>query len=88
MGKTHNLSGLRLGDTSLEAVLESSRHVLQVAHSAATGSSSSLGLSTPVVGSHLGSWVTARSAGLLLDVERTLTTSVAQSVRLVVTLTE
>lgn len=72
----------------METVLEFSWNGLQVSHSTGTGGSSSLSLGSPVVGSNLGSWVTARSTGLLLDVEGTLTTSVTQSVRLVVTLTE
>ena len=46
-----NLSGLRLGDTGLETVLESSRNVLQVSHSTGTSGSSSLSLQSPVVGS-------------------------------------
>ena len=78
----------RLSDTSTEAVPESSRDVLQVSHSTGTSSSSSLSLSTPVVASGLGSWVATRSTGLLLDVEGTTATSVAQSVGLVVLLTE
>lgn len=74
-------------DGGLEAVLESSGHVLQVGHSTGTGGSSSLGLESPVVGSHLGSRVAARGAGLLLSVERTTATSLTQNVRLVVSLT-
>mgnify|MGYP007113948859 CR=1 FL=1 len=80
-----SLSGVSL-DGGLETVVESSRHVLQVRHSAGTGSSSSLGLQSPVVGSHLGSRVTARRTGLLLSVERTTATSLTQNVRLVVSL--
>lgn len=79
----------RLGSsTRLETVLESSGDVLQVSHSTGTGSVSSLGLLTPVVRSSLSSWVTTASTGLLLNVEGTTTTSVTQSVGLVVTLTE
>ena len=72
----------------METVLESPGDMLQVSHSTSTNSSSSLGLSTPVVRSSLSRRVATRSTGLLLDVERTTTTSVAQSVGLVVTLTE
>lgn len=82
-----NLSRLRLSFTRLETVLESSGNVLEVSHSTGTGSSSSLGLESPVVRSHFSSWVTTRSTSLLLDVERTLTTSVTQDVGLVVTFT-
>ena len=81
------LSSLWLGNTSLEVVLESSGNVLEVSHTTGTGSSSSLSLQSPVVGSQLGSWVTTRSTSLLLDVERTLTASVTQGVGLVVTFT-
>lgn len=81
-----DLSGLSL-DGGLEAVVESSGDVLQVRHSTGTGSSSSLSLQSPVVRSQLSSWVTARSTGLLLSVERTTTTSLTQNVRLVVSLT-
>lgn len=83
-----NLSSQWLSNTGLETVLSSSSNVLQVLHTTGTGSSSSLSLQSPVVGSQLSSWVTTRSTGLLLDVERTTTTSVTQSVGLVVTLTE
>lgn len=76
-----------LGDTSLEVVLESSGNMLEVCHSAGTGSSSSLRLGGPVEGSHLGGGVATRRTGLFLGVERTLATSLAQDVRLVVTLT-
>lgn len=79
------LRRLRL-DGGLEAVLESSGHVLQVSHSAGTSGSSSLSLQCPVVRSQFGSWVAARSTGLLLRMERTTSTSLAQNVRLVVSL--
>ena len=49
---------------------------------------SSLGLLTPVVGSDLGGGVSARGASLLLAMERSLTASGAESVRLGVLLTE
>lgn len=81
------LSGLG-SSTGLETVLESSGNVLQVSHSTGTGSVSSLSLLTPVVRSSLSSWVTTGRTGLLLNVEGTTTTSVTQSVGLVVTLTE
>lgn len=82
-----DLLGLGLGNTGLEAILESSRNVLQVSHSAGTGCSSSLSLGSPVERSHLGGGVSARGTSLLLRVERALATSVAQDVGLVVTLT-
>ena len=82
---TH-LSGFSL-DGGLETVVESSGHVLQVSHSTGTGSSSSLSLQSPVVRSHLGSWVATRSTGFLLSVERTTAASLTQNVRLSVSLT-
>lgn len=78
----------RSGSASLETVLESSGDVLQVSHSTSTNGVSSLSLGTPVVRSSLSRRVATRGTGLLLDVEGTTTTSVAQSVGLVVTLTE
>lgn len=71
----------------LETVVESSADVLQVGHSTGTGSSSSLSLLGPVVRSHLRRWVATRSTSLLLGVQRTTTASVANDVRLVVSLT-
>lgn len=82
------LSGSLSSGTRLETVLESSSDVLQVSHSTGTSSVSSLSLLAPVVRSGLSRWVTTRSTGLLLNVEGTTTTSVTQSVGLVVTLTE
>lgn len=49
---------------------------------------SSLGLLTPVVRTGLSGRVATGSTGVLLDVKRATTTSLAESVRLVVTLTE
>jgi hypothetical protein len=86
--KYNSLSRQWLSNTRLETVLSSSSNVLQVLHTTSTGGVSSLSLQSPVVRSQLSSWVTTRSTGLLLDVERTTTTSVTQSVGLVVTLTE
>ena len=84
-----NLSRRSLGSgTRLETVLESSRDMLQISHSTGTGSSSSLGLSGPVERSSLSSWITTGGTGLLLNMERTTTTSVTQSMRFVMTLTE
>jgi hypothetical protein len=77
-----------LGLAVLEAVLELSGDVLQVAHAAGTGGLPSLQLVAPVVLAGLGGRVAARSALMLLDVQRTTTASSAQSVRLVVALTE
>lgn len=81
-----SLSGRSL-DGSLEAVVESSGNVLQVGHSTGTGSSSSLSLLGPVVRSHLGVRVAARSTLSLSGVQSTTSTSLAQDVRLVVSLT-
>jgi hypothetical protein len=77
-----------LGCASLETVLESSGHILEVASAAGTDGLSSLSLLGPVVLADLGSRVTARRALMLLDVKRAATASSAQGVRLVVTLTE
>ena len=82
------LSGSLRSGTRLETVLESSSDVLQVSHSTGTSSVSSLCLGSPVVRSSLSGWVTTRGTGLLLNMERTTTTSVTQGVRFVVTLTE
>lgn len=77
-----------LGGASLEAVLESSGNVLEVAGAASADGPSPLGLLAPVVLSHLSSRVSARGALMLLDVQRTAAASSAESVRLVVTLTK
>jgi hypothetical protein len=77
-----------LGNASLEAVLEPAGNVLQVAHAAGTSRLSALHLVTPVVLAGLGGRVAARGALVLLDVHGAATASSAQSVRLVVTLTE
>lgn len=77
-----------LGGTSLETVLESSGHILEVASAASTDGLSSLSLLGPVVLADLGSGVAARRALMLLNVKRAATASSAQGVRLVVTLTE
>ena len=83
-----SLSRSSLGNTGLETVVESLRNVLQVLHSTSAGGVSSLRLSTPVERSSLSGWVTTGRTSLLLTMERTTTTSVTQSVRFVVTLTE
>jgi len=87
-----HLSGsldLLLGlSTFTETVLETTRDVLEVAHTAGTGGLSTLSLDRPVEGTDLGRRITARSAGLLLVVEGALATTSAESVRLGVTLTE
>lgn len=77
-----------LGSLVAEAVSELSVNELERSHSAGSGGVSSLGLLTPVVGSDLGGGVSARGAGLLLAMERSLTTSSAESVGLGVLLTE
>jgi len=77
-----------LGLAVLEAVLEAPRDVLEVAHAAGAGGLPALGLLTPVELAGLGSGEAARRALVLLDVQRAATASTAQSVRLVVALTE
>lgn len=72
----------------METVLEFSVNSLQVSHSTGTGGLSSLSLSTPVERSGLSGWVATSRTGLLLNMERTTTTSVTQSVGLVMTLTK
>lgn len=57
-------------------------------HATGTGGLSSLGLLTPVVLTDLGCWVTASRTCVLLDVEGSATAASAQSVRLVVALSE
>jgi hypothetical protein len=86
------LSGLgatsALGNTNTEAVLEALVDILEVAGAAAAGGLSSLGLLTPVELAGLSGGVTAVGTSRLLDVEGALSTTSAQGVRLVVTLTE
>lgn len=77
-----------LGYAGSESVLESAGDILEVAHAASTDSLSALGLLAPVVLSGLSGGISAGRAGVLLDVKRTTSTSSAQSVRLVVTLSE
>lgn len=82
------LSGLRFSNTGLEPVFEFSGDVFQVSHSTGTSGSSSFSFSTPVVRSHFSSWVSTRSTGLFLTMERSFTTSFTQSVRFVVFFTK
>jgi len=77
-----------LGGTRLEAVLELAGDGAEVPHTAGTGGLSALSLLGPVVLPGLGGRVTARSAGVLLDVKRAATATTAQNVRLVVALSE
>ena len=74
--------------TSLEAGSLLALHDAQMGGLTSAGRSSSSGLVTPVELSHLGVGETARSAVTLGDVERVTTTSGAQSVNLVLSLTE
>lgn len=71
-----------------ESVLKAAMNLLQIAHTASASSSSSLGLSTPVVTTSLGSGITTACAGALLNVERTLSTTTANGMRLVMSHTE
>jgi hypothetical protein len=77
-----------LGSADLEAVLEATVDILEVAHSAGAGGLSSLGLLTPVVLANLSGGVTAVGTGRLLDVEGAAATTPAEGVRLVVALAE
>ena len=72
----------------METVLETTRDIAEVTETTSSGGLSALGLLGPLVLSGLSSWVSARGASVLLDVERTTTAASAQSVRLVVSLTE
>lgn len=60
-----------LGSADLEAVLEATVDILEVAHSAGAGGLSSLGLLAPVVLANLSGGVAAVGTGRLLDVEGT-----------------
>lgn len=86
----HYLSGHSLGlsGTGSETVLESSRNVLQVSLTTGSSGLASGNLETPVESSGLSGRVSAAGAGLLLAVEGSSSASLAQSVRLVVSLTE
>lgn len=77
-----------LGGTGLEAVKEAAVDIAQGAHAAGAGGLAALGLLTPVELAGLGSRVAAVGTSRLLDVERPLATTTAQSVRLVVALSE
>jgi hypothetical protein len=61
---------------------------LEVTHATGAGGLAALGLFAPVELSGLSSRVAAVGTGALLDVERTLSASSAERVRLVVTLTK
>lgn len=76
------------GGAGAETVGELAGDGLEVPHAAGTGGLSALGLLAPVVLAGLSSRVAARSAGVLLDVERAATATPAQRVRLVVALAE
>lgn len=78
---------LCLGSLS-ESILESASHSLLVTHASSSNCAASLRFLAPVELSHLLAWVSARRAGLLLDVERNLTASTASGVRLIVLFSE
>ena len=88
--KLRLVSGLlgHLLATLSETVLETSVDLFQVSHSAGSLRSSSLGLLTPVVASHLLGRETARRASLLLLVIRDLAASSASSVSVRVSFSE
>jgi hypothetical protein len=71
-----------------ESILESAGHGLHETHASSSGSTTALCLFSPVILTHLLVGVSARRALRLLDVERSLSTSAARSVRLVVSLSE
>merc|ERR1719473_2632891 len=81
------LAGGSLGAFT-EAVLETARQVLHVLHAASAGSLSSDGLLTPLVAADLSRRVATARAGFLLNVVRAAAATPAQSVRLVVALSE
>jgi len=82
LSKTDLGGDLLASRASLETVLGTSGNVLEVAHATGTGGLSALSLLTPLVGSDLGSGVTARGADLLLEVEGSGVASSADGVRL------
>lgn len=71
-----------------ESILEFTCQSLHVTHTSSSCCATSLSFLVKVVLSHFLSWVSARRAGLLLDVERHLTASTATGVWLVVSLSE
>lgn len=75
-------SSRRKIQTFKETVLELPGEGLHVPHAASSGGPPANGLSTPVVGPLPGVRVTARSAGLLLDVVRALVAATADGVGL------
>jgi len=79
-------SSCALGSTGLESVLEFPVDLLQISHPTRTGGPSSQCLLAPVIFSHLGSWVSAGSASVLLDMKGATTTTSANSVCLVMAL--
>merc|ERR1719350_694527 len=68
--------------TLAEAILESSRHRLEVLHAARARAALAVGLLTPVVGPHLAGGVAAARAPLLLVVEGSLAAARADAVAL------
>lgn len=71
-----------------ESILESACQSLHVFHTSRAYSSATLSLGTPIVVSHLLSGVSTARACLLLDVVRSLATTTACRVRLVVPFSE
>jgi hypothetical protein len=71
-----------------EAILETSRHGLHETHPSSSSRSTAVSLLCPIVRSHLWVWVSARRAGLLLDVVRNLSTPTARGVGLVAALSK
>ena len=80
-----NLSGNSTGFSSssfTETVLETTGNSLEVTHAASSSGLSSLALDAPVVGTELGSGVTALSTSLLLLVIGTVAATLAEGVSL------
>jgi hypothetical protein len=71
-----------------ESVLELASHGLHVTHASSSFSTTALGLFSPIVLTHFLGGVSARRARRLLKVERRLTASTADDVRLIVSLSE
>ncbi|GMR35977.1 hypothetical protein PMAYCL1PPCAC_06172, partial [Pristionchus mayeri] len=85
------LGALLLGDGNgalTETVLEAALDLLQMAHAASSGGASADSLDGPLVHALLGGGISARSASANLDVVGRSATTSAQSVRLIVALSE
>lgn len=78
-----------LGFSSLtESVLETTWKLLQMTHAASSGSLATLGLRSPGIAAHLGTWIGTLGTGVLLLVEGTVSTAAADCVRLCVAFTK